>query len=34
MDSDQAILAELGLPDVQRTADEVDISAIETKRRA
>ena len=34
MDRDQAILAELGLPDVQHTADEVDIGAIEAKRLA
>ena len=31
---DQAILAELGLPDVQYSADEVDIGAIEAKRFA
>ena len=34
MDRDQAILAELGLSDVQHAADEVDIGAIEAKRLA
>ena len=34
VDRDQAILAELGLPDVQDTVGEVDIGAIEAERFA
>ena len=34
MNRDQAILAELGLPDLQNTADKIDIGAIQAKRFA